>query len=351
MAVKAKSLRRRAYEQLFKLLGDRGLDAFYAHRFAGLGVIFSFHRVMPTGGRTLNPGYTVSTDVLESYLTMVRQAGWRIVGIDEVEARLAGDGGGDRFACFTFDDGYRDNLTYALPVFKKHEAPMCVYATTGLLDREIFYWWGSLEQLFLQEESVEIDLPNDPAGARHLRLSTTRAKLDALRTVDAWCHANPGIADQYLRPLFRRYGIENDALLERDALGVQELRQMACDPLVTVGSHTVSHRRLTLLSDEEVAFELTASRSRLERELGVEVRHLAYPYGSVNACGVREFDAAKRAGYATAVTTRRGNVFDSHRHQLLSLPRRGSSPAANEVRHAIYGVSAILGHEARPVGR
>ena len=36
-----------------------------------------------------------------------------------------------RFVCLTFDDGYRDNLRYALPILKKYDAPFTIYIPTS----------------------------------------------------------------------------------------------------------------------------------------------------------------------------------------------------------------------------
>ena len=35
------------------------------------------------------------------------------------------------FACFTFDDGYRDNREHAYPVFKRLNLPFAIYIPTA----------------------------------------------------------------------------------------------------------------------------------------------------------------------------------------------------------------------------
>jgi len=74
---------------------------------------------------------------------------------------------------------------------------------------------------------------------------------------------------------------------------------------VTIGSHTVNHAFLPELSPEEVRFELTASKKRLEDLLGHEVRLFSYPAGGVTPAIEQ---AVKDAGYAGAVTTNYGSV-------------------------------------------
>lgn len=335
-------LRRHLYKRLFTALGDRGLSTVFGPRFAGLGVIFMWHRVIPADATTLYPGYAVTTTCLDGYLACVRDAGWDIVTLDELYESLKAGRTDRRLACFTFDDGYRDNFTLALPIFRAYRAPMCVYAATGLVDRETFYWWGALERLMLSRDSIMLDLPNDPLGARRLATKTPADKERALGLVDAWCHANPALVQPVIGPLLRAHGIDADEALDADLLTREELARMSRDPLVTIGSHGVSHRPMSRLSDGELEDELTGSRRLLEAITDAPVRHLAYPFGSREACGPREFEMAERTGYVTGVTTRRGNLFPEHRSHLTSLPRREATPDVANARHALYGVSTIL---------
>ena len=66
---------------------------------------------------------------------------------------------------------------------------------------------------------------------------------------------------------------------------------------VDVGSHTLTHPHLTRLDDGELRRELQESRERLEDELGVQCRFLAYPFGDEDA---RVRAAARSSGYDAA---------------------------------------------------
>ena len=52
----------------------------------------------------------------------------------EAERRIAEGDASRKFANLSFDDGYRDTLEVALPVFAARRVPMTVYLTTGFLD-------------------------------------------------------------------------------------------------------------------------------------------------------------------------------------------------------------------------
>ncbi len=67
-----------------------------------------------------------------------------------------------------------------------------------------------------------------------------------------------------------------------------------------VGAHTMTHPRLSRISEKDCYKELSESRQKLEDALGHEVRHLAYPYGDYDE-NVRLI--ADETGYHTACTT------------------------------------------------
>jgi peptidoglycan/xylan/chitin deacetylase (PgdA/CDA1 family) len=87
-----------------------------------------------------------------------------------------------------------------------------------------------------------------------------------------------------------------------------------------VGSHTVSHPRLTQLDRHSMQREIFESKTMLEQALGIPVDHFCFPYGDHDAACV---GAVTEAGYSTAVTTRRGVVRCGA--NLHALPRVGNS--------------------------
>jgi peptidoglycan/xylan/chitin deacetylase (PgdA/CDA1 family) len=96
---------------------------------------------------------------------------------------------------------------------------------------------------------------------------------------------------------------------------------MSRDPLLTFGAHTLTHPMLAKQSRETVLSEIKDSKHRLETELDRKVLHFAYPVGDSRSASVREFDAARECGLASAVTTRPGHLFAGHASHLHALPR------------------------------
>lgn len=99
-------------------------------------------------------------------------------------------------------------------------------------------------------------------------------------------------------------------------LNTEQLRQLAADPLCTIGVHTCSHPHLSTLSVDEQRREMADCKDDLEQLLGCEVKHLAYPYGDYNPNTVQ---LAQQLGFLTATTTSGRPVRSDSR--LLELDR------------------------------
>ncbi|MDM7323066.1 MAG: polysaccharide deacetylase family protein [Gammaproteobacteria bacterium] len=99
------------------------------------------------------------------------------------------------------------------------------------------------------------------------------------------------------------------------ALGVPQKPLMTAAELAAwvaagmeVGAHTRHHVDLSALPDEEAQTEIRQSRSELERVIQAPVRHFCYPYGRFRP---EHVNMVRTAGFATAVTVRRGRVTEA----------------------------------------
>jgi peptidoglycan/xylan/chitin deacetylase (PgdA/CDA1 family) len=283
--------------------------------------------------------------------------------MDELEEHVRRGAVGGACVCCTFDDGFADNVAHGLPVLRAHSAPFVVYACTEFAARALRARVGGVDvdvhclDALLEAALLAGDAPAafpHPATPRPLPASTLDEKRAALHAMwaaeaaDADAYASAAVAFLAAR------GVDPAAAAAEQFLGWDDLRALAAEPLATVASHTRTHRRLRRLPDEQARDEIFESRRRLEQGLGRPVRHLAYPFGGPGECGPREFALAREAGYATAVTTRRGNVFAEHRAHLTALPRVAVSmfPHSANVRYvraALSGARNALMNRMRRV--
>jgi peptidoglycan/xylan/chitin deacetylase (PgdA/CDA1 family) len=102
----------------------------------GLGAIFTLHHVRQPFQRPFHPNdiLEITPQFLDEALTVLERAGYEFIRLEDVPARLASNAGGKPFACFTLDDGNRNNLTEAAPVFTRHGAPFTIFITKGFIE-------------------------------------------------------------------------------------------------------------------------------------------------------------------------------------------------------------------------
>jgi peptidoglycan/xylan/chitin deacetylase (PgdA/CDA1 family) len=290
--------------------------------FAGVGTIFMLHNVRPRRNAAFQPNrhLEVAPEFLRAMLTHLRSRDVDIVTMDELHRRLTERNFSRRFACFTFDDGYRDNRDFALPVMREFGAPFTVYVASDFAEGIGHLWWIALEMVIAKASSIEADI----AGvATRLDTSTPAAKEAAFERLHDWLRGLPGGGDlqREMGALCARYGVDETAICSELCMSWDELKSFANDPLISIGAHSVTHCNLARQPKEIARQEMATSRERIENVLQRPVVHLAYPYGDKIAAGAREFALAQAAGFNTAVTTRPGMIFPESAGHLTALPR------------------------------
>jgi peptidoglycan/xylan/chitin deacetylase (PgdA/CDA1 family) len=289
--------------------------------FSGVGAIFMLHHVRPPRKGEFQPNrhLAVTPEFLRAMLSHLRSRDIDVVTLDELHDRLRMRNFSRRFACFTLDDGYRDNRDFALPVLREFDAPCTLYVTSDFAEGTGRLWWIALEMTIAKASTIEVTIGGAPC---RLDTSTPAAKQAAFDRLHDWLR---GLAEHDLRrevtELCARHSVDEAAICRELCLSWDELKFLAQDPLVTVGAHTITHCNLARQSEATASHELTVSRARIESALQRAIVHLAYPYGDRAAAGQREFALARAAGYKTAVTTRPGMIFPENAGHLTALPR------------------------------
>lgn len=306
------------------------------------GVIFMLHRVTPEPVAAFEPNriLKITPDFLETVIRHVMEAGFEFLALDEIPGRLESSRPGRPFACFTFDDGYRDNLTFALPIFRRLGIPLAVYIPTDYPDGRGDLWWLMLERVMAQSDAVEITFPE--SGPRRYPTAGVAAKDAAYHDIYWRLRDMPELqARAIVAALAAAHGLAGDALCREMIMGWDEVRRMAADPLVTVGAHTCRHLALAKLDDATARAEMAQSIARLERELGRPCRHFSYPYGCESTAGPREFSVARELGMRTAVTTDKGLIQRCHARRLTALPRFSLNGDYQDVRYLKVMLSGL----------
>jgi peptidoglycan/xylan/chitin deacetylase (PgdA/CDA1 family) len=290
------------------------------------GVVLTLHHVRPDipGAFRPNAHLSVTPEFLDALLSRLKRAGWRFVPVGEL---LDSRQGGGRAAAVTLDDGFRDNMEYAWPVFRRHAVPFTIYVCPGFCDRTAELWWEALERIVLRSASVPA-----PGGEGELPTATSGQKQKAFVVWANWLTraVDEQRQREAVRNLAERHKLDLAALASELVMDWDEIRRIAADPLCTIGAHTMTHPALARLPGEVAAGEMRESADRIEAEIGVRPATIAFPYGYRAAAGPREAMLAAEAGFAGSFTTRPGTIAaagDRHGLPRISLNGLFQSPS------------------------
>jgi len=285
------------------------------------GVIFTLHRVLPETPADFSPNaiLQVQPAFLEYVIERLRDLDIDIVSLDEALERLAAGEKGRAFVVLTFDDAYKDNLQYALPILRRQEAPFTLYVPTALVDGVGELWWQAIEDIIARQQAIALTVGDE---TDYVDTRTHRQKQEVFDTLYWQMRKMPEDRRvDLVRNFARAYGHDLHGQCRELIMDWPELRHFASEPLCTIGAHTVHHYELAKLPLEQARDEISRSADILLAQFGQRPAHFSYPLGGPLSAGPREFELARELGFASAVTTRPGGLYQRHAQDPVSLPR------------------------------
>jgi peptidoglycan/xylan/chitin deacetylase (PgdA/CDA1 family) len=207
----------------------------------------------------------------------------------------------------TFDDGYRECFSEALPILRRHGAVATFFVATHYVEARRLLWWDRIALLLHRSERAQLQL-HYPF---ELRLPLGEARQEAAKALLAIVKSYAGLDhERFLDHVAEACGVhlersEERRIVDRLLMTWDELRALERAGM-EVESHTRTHRVMNTLSSQDVCEELMGSRIDLEAQLGRRVRALAYPVGYPVRHLPYMRDALRRTGYELAFTNQTG---------------------------------------------
>jgi peptidoglycan/xylan/chitin deacetylase (PgdA/CDA1 family) len=279
-------------------------------RRAGSLIVLMYHRVLPQdspGRRTEQPGMYVSPETFDLHLRELKQR-FELMHLDEWLQRAKQRSVLPRLACaITFDDGWRDNYEFALPVLVKHGAPATIFLVSSYIGTSYLFWpnrlMSLLQKSFTEPGSVIFPEPLSSIAKPVLAEAASRGELRA-EDADAVVRGAKEWNEEEIRGLVetaaRSYNDSGDAgqILDRE-----QVMKMGASGLVRFGSHTATHFRLGgRTASQDLEREIVGSRKTLYDLSGQTIDLFCYPNGETSTEAIN----LVRRHYLGAVTTRRG---------------------------------------------
>ena len=213
--------------------------------------------------------------------------GFHFISVYELEEIVNGQKPFPRKAVvLTIDDGWQSNLDNIVPVAVQNGVPVEIFVSTDVVEKGNGYWWSYIKEarrVGLSKESVEFFKTIDNEDRLRI-IEETKRKIQ----------------------------------LKREALTVDQVKEIAKTKYVTISSHTASHPILPRCSNEVSKYEIVHSKEKLEDWINQEVTHFAYPKGDYSN---REISFLKRFGYTIAFSTEQTYITRERLKNPFNLPR------------------------------
>lgn len=275
-------------------------------------VVLMYHRVLPEGADTFSEGAIVVTPrTFARHLRFLKRY-FRPLSLDQFVSAVQGEAPLPSRGCLiTFDDGWHDNVTHALPLLREHQVPAAVFLATDYVGSARCFWQerltrkmfmaaqaeGAPRQLVESQSSAGVHLVPRQDRRRVIRAAVTRMK--------QWPAAEVARFESDLDRALAEAGIEPPGMGEDRFMDWNEASRLTPPSLLVAAAHGCSHVPLTSLDPNGRMYELREARARLQAAVGREVTAIAYPNGNYDDSVVHQ---TREAGYLAGFTTQRGLV-------------------------------------------
>jgi peptidoglycan/xylan/chitin deacetylase (PgdA/CDA1 family) len=252
-----------------------------------LCVIYGYHRIV----RDRADGCAFADDVcgqtvseLEASLVWLKENTAILSEPELIRCIERGRGPGKLSTLITFDDGYADNYTLALPILKKHAIPAVFFVPSNMIEERTLGWWDLISWTVKRSakpslvwEGKTFNFPADKTEA----ISFFHKKMQ----LEKQSATNSLVAE-----LAEKCGVALPAkdVRDRELMTWDQLRE-AANSGITVASHTHTHLVLATIDEAAQREELATSKAFIEEKTRMPVRSIAYPVG-----GYRHFTEATR---------------------------------------------------------
>lgn len=185
----------------------------------------------------------------------------------------------------TFDDGYENNYTNAFPVLKKYNVPATIFVVASCVTNPEHILWYDYVDInkeyidFSLFPAIQTDLSEDELSRvkKIQNFSNLRSFLKSVNTASKLKVLKEIIPSGQAASTISRTNSEF-----RKMLSVAQMKEMTDSGLIEIGSHSLTHPNLDMLTETELVFELNESKKLLEQATGKEIVSIAFPDGAYN---------------------------------------------------------------------
>lgn len=217
-----------------------------------------------------------------------------------------------RALSITFDDGYRDNYTNALPILKKFELTATFFIAAGFLNGGIM-WNDVVIESVRKTRYSKLDLSTFELGTYNFSGSIVN---EVSRLINDLKYLSFSRRNDIVKKLPELLGVA----VPDDLMMTDSDVQMLSKEGMGIGGHTMGHPILSRISADKARAEIEQGKSYLENLINKDIDLFAYPNGKPNIDYTKEHpEILKHLGFKAAVSTAHGVATE--KSDIYQLPR------------------------------
>lgn len=218
----------------------------------------------------------------------------------------------------TFDDGYENNFTHALPILQRHGLHAVFFVTSNLVGSdEGAFWFDRLDHVLKAATWIQVREAIKELDGELGNCQTAREMRGEFKRLS---HARQSQVLERLESKFHVLNCVDDNPALYRSMTWYQVRALA-QAGMTIGSHTVNHQILSAVDPDAALAELVESRRKIEAEVGEACWCFGYPNGQRQDFRESDEKAVAQAGYLCAFTQIPGGIErETPRYALPRIP-------------------------------
>ncbi len=281
-------------------------------------VVLMYHRVLTAEERrqtASHPAVVVDRETFARHAALLKRR-FVVLSLEEfahhIERRIPFP---NSSCVITFDDGWRDNYSNALPILRQHGLPALVFLPAGYIGHRRLFWQEALTHLLVRVVGAVRSNPGrraefeailaDAGLAPVLDVSGEDPRPPIIAAVSGQKQLTRPTLEHLIDTLAARLGVRTDELSDTDGFVDWDQVDAMSRHGVAFGGHGIDHLLLTQVTDAQADAEIRGSKHLLDSTFAGTAPTFSYPNGYVTPAIV---DRVRAAGFRLGFITRRGFI-------------------------------------------
>jgi len=309
------NLKRKILNNAIKFLNVFALDKLYVRTQSKHGIsILMYHSVSTESDAAfIDPSNSIVEPLFDYQMNYLQQ-NCNVISLNEMftliekQKKIPA-----RTVVITFDDGYKNNLTTAIPILDKYNLPATIFLATKYIDLQLPQWIDEIYCIFKYRQKNNLQI-NDLGITNTITLtseneSSLYKSIGQLFITSSFEQRSRWISELY-EQLDPNINFPKLSLSWEDIATIIEKH-----PSITIASHTEDHVDLSQLNSTEVRKQINNSIRRIQDKVNVDVDFFTYPYGRASKTAVKE---VRNLGLKLALVTEPFSIttLESDRYEV-----------------------------------